>query len=59
MAANERFIYWANQSVTDSIGRARIDGTGVNPTFIPNLTNVEGIAVDAKHIYWTEGGGDR
>jgi hypothetical protein len=56
VAADDRFIYWTNIGPTDSIGRARLDGTGVDPTFIPNLTNVQGITVDAKHIYWTNGG---
>ncbi len=57
VAANDKFIYWTETGAgTDSIGRARIDGTEFDPTFISNLTNAGGIAVDAKHIYWTNGG---
>ena len=57
VAANDKFIYWTEVGAgSDSIGRARIDGTGFDPTFISNLTNAGGIAVDAKHIYWTNGG---
>src|SRR5436190_846943 len=52
----EAFVYWANQNGT--IGRANLDGTGVNQRFITGTTTSEnqaaaGIAVDAAHIYWT------
>src|SRR5262249_34868005 len=33
-------IYWAN-SQTNSIGRANLDGSGANPSFIPNATNAQ------------------
>jgi virginiamycin B lyase len=47
-------IYWANDY---SIGRANLDGTGVNQKFIavPNgPSGVSGLAVNSRHIYWTD-----
>ena len=49
----EAFIYWAG---IDSIGRANLDGTGVDQNFI--LTgDPRDIAVDGEHIYWTTASG--
>ena len=36
-----------------AIGRANLNGTGVNPSFIGDLGSFTGLAVDAEHIYWT------
>ncbi len=36
---------------TPAIGRANIDGSGVQPSFIP--TTAKWTAVDSAHIYWT------
>lgn len=52
--ASANFVYWANGQQS-SIGRAKINGTGANSTFIGGLTNVHGVAVDSKFIYWTQG----
>jgi hypothetical protein len=47
------YVYWVNMN---SIGRANLDGTGVDQNFIPSASNGEcGMAVDAAHIYWTYG----
>jgi len=47
----EAFVYWANFS-TDAIGRAHLDGTGVDEDFI-NATRLPGsVAVDSRYIYW-------
>jgi hypothetical protein len=46
----EAFVYWANESRT--IGRANLDGTGVDRSFIP-AGGFPGVAVDAAHVYWT------
>jgi virginiamycin B lyase len=55
---DSQHIYWANDY---SIGRANLDGTGVNQQFIsvPNgPKGVAGLAVTARYIYWTnEDGG--
>jgi hypothetical protein len=50
--AHGNFVYWANDNQT-SIGRAKINGTGVNNNFITGVNGVHGIAIDSKFIYWT------
>ena len=48
-------IYWSNLNA-GTIGRANLDGTGANQSFI-NLglgARVFGLAVDSQHIYWTD-----
>lgn len=55
--ANANFVYWANTGTGNSIGRAKINGTGLNNAFIGGLNNVHGVAVDSKFIYWTQGSG--
>jgi hypothetical protein len=47
-------IYWANRDLGKAaIGRADIDGTGVDPAFIPLVSEPFGIVIDGVHIYWT------
>ena len=41
---------------TSSIGRANLDGSEANPTFIFDTAASDGIAVDAAHIYWANPG---
>jgi hypothetical protein len=53
--AHGNFVYWSN-FLGDSIGRAKINGTGANDRFITGGTNVGGVAVDSKFIYWDESG---
>ena len=53
----DAYIYWTNfitgtNITTDTIGRANLDGTGVNQSFISGASSPIGIAVDADHIYW-------
>jgi hypothetical protein len=50
--AAEGRIYWAN-SGTGTIGRANLDGTGVDERFITGLQSPSGLAVDAAHVYWS------
>src|SRR5262249_52336302 len=45
------FIYWANGG-SNTIGRANVDGTGVNQNFISGGTRPCGVGVDSAHIYW-------
>jgi len=50
-------IYWTDPG-SATIGRANLDGTGVNQSFIvkPSFTVIEprGVAVDGTYIYWTD-----
>jgi hypothetical protein len=53
------FVYWAQAPVPPnhspfSMGRANLDGTGINRTFVPSLPNgiCGGIVTDGAHLYW-------
>ena len=46
------FIYWTN-SGSDTIGRANLDGTSQNQSFITGANNPGWVAVDGSYIYWT------
>ena len=48
------YIYWANWwgGPGTTIGRATVDGTQVNQSFIDGAHGPCGVAVDGKHIYW-------
>lgn len=52
-AASANFVYWTNDNET-TIGRAKINGTGANNSFIAGLNDPLGVAVDSKFIYWAE-----
>ena len=54
--ANGNFVYWTNDGGT-TIGRAKLNGTGVNNSFVAGLNDPNGIAVDSKFIYWSQGTG--
>lgn len=45
----EAHIYWSTGS---SIGRANLDGTGVNQSFISGTCGSFGLAVDSNYVYW-------
>src|SRR5262249_11220275 len=45
-----RHIYWTN-SGTGTIGRANLDGSNPNQSFITSAS-ADGMAVDAEHVYW-------
>jgi hypothetical protein len=53
--AHGNFVYWSEASPNSSIGRAKINGTGLNTKFIPGLNQPHGIAIDSKDIYWSQG----
>src|SRR5262249_4411359 len=54
IAVDGTHIYWANNSAF-TIGRANLDGTGVNQNFITDAgADVRSVAVDATSIYWAE-----
>ncbi|MGH9159480.1 MAG: carboxypeptidase regulatory-like domain-containing protein, partial [Vicinamibacteraceae bacterium] len=48
-------IYWGS---TDAIGRANLDGSEPNPSFVTGASVPYGVAVDGEHIYWTNADGD-
>jgi len=57
--ARGNFVYWANGTPTNSIGRAKVNGTGLNDSLISGLNNPMGVAVDSNHVYWTDTGANR
>jgi hypothetical protein len=63
IALDSSHVYWVNPD-SNTIGRANLDGTGVNQSFIDitcdfGCLDPQGVAVDAGHIYWATffGGG--
>ena len=50
--AHGNFVYWSNSQGT-SLGRAKINGTGLNNSFVP-ATNPFGVGVDSKFVYWAQ-----
>ena len=54
MAVDAEHIYWTAPSLAGGVvGRANLDGTGVERTFMTGLLNrMTGVAVDAEHLYW-------
>lgn len=56
VAVDTNYIYWADFS-RDQIGRANLDGTEPNFSFITSADQPCGVAVDSAHIYWANTGG--
>ena len=61
LAVDDDHIYWAPSLPSQGlIGRANVDGTGVDGSFITGLDfgdNFTNLTVDASHIYWAGGDG--
>ncbi len=53
VAVTHTHVYWANRA-GNAIARSRLDGTRLQPRFIPALRPC-GVAVDARHVYWSTG----
>lgn len=52
-AAGAQRIFWANAD-GDSVGTARLDGTGVNQSLIRAFGGrPTGVAADSRYVYWT------
>ena len=59
MAVDGRHVYWTNTGTnSNSIGRANLDGSGVDQSFITGANDPHGVAVDGQHVYWTNAGRD-
>jgi virginiamycin B lyase len=57
VAVDGSHIYWANyKNRVNSIGRANLDGTGGDESFITGADRPCGVAVDGSHIYWANAG---
>ena len=57
----QAFVYWANYRYYGggtTIGRANLDGTNPNQSFITGANSAHGVAVDGQFIYWTNQFGD-
>src|SRR5207249_4989725 len=50
----DAFVYWTETAI-GTTGRANLDGSGVNLTFISGLDRPQGMAIDSAHIYWVTG----
>ncbi len=48
----DAYVYWTNSNGA-AIGRAELDGSGANPSFISTLGFPEAVTVGPGHIYWT------
>jgi hypothetical protein len=46
------FVYWANFNGNQTIGRATLDGSAADGSFITGERHPCGLAVDSAHIYW-------
>ena len=54
LAVDANHIYWSGgDAETSSIGRANLDGSAENSSFITGIYPT-GVAVDAGHVYWSD-----
>lgn len=53
-APAESYIYWTGEEIT--IGRANLDGSGMDSKFITAANYPGDVEVDQRHLYWTNGG---
>lgn len=44
-------VYWTDTQA-GRIGRANLDGTGVNQSFVTGASRPDQVAVDGTHVYW-------
>ena len=52
VAVNETHVFWGGFG--EAIGRANLNGSDPDPSFITGVERPCGVAVDGAHIYWTE-----
>jgi len=53
VALNGTHVFWGNRD-TGAVGRARLNGTGRNQSFVSGASEMCMGAVNATHIYWTD-----
>lgn len=59
IAVDANYLYWTNAG-TNSIGRAALDGSAANASFITgNVNSPYGIAVDNNNVYWANSGSNQ
>ncbi len=51
MAVDGQHVYWANSSI-GTLGRANLDGSSPDQSFITGASQPHGVAVDTQHVYW-------
>lgn len=56
MAVDGAHVFWSSTG-TEGLGRAGLDGGGMQVDFLPNAGAPLGIDVDATHIYWANDNG--
>jgi hypothetical protein len=49
VAVDDQHVYWTTGS---TIGRANLDGSAPDPSFIAGADAPRGVAVDDQHVYW-------
>jgi hypothetical protein len=50
------YVFWASNNAANPIGRANLDGSEANQSFLPgNAYFAPAVAVDGSHVYWTNG----
>jgi len=49
-------VYWSNTK-SDTVGRAGLDGSNVNQSFVGGASEMQYVAVDAQHVYWGNASG--
>ncbi len=63
LAVDGQHIYWTSTTTgagdpVNAIGRANLDGSAVNQTFIAGANEPYAVAVDSQHVYWSNRGSD-
>jgi hypothetical protein len=54
------YVYWSDHGsfftgTGTTLGRANVDGTGVNTSLVTGASQPAGMAVDESHVYWADG----
>ncbi|HUT76829.1 MAG TPA: S8 family serine peptidase, partial [Polyangia bacterium] len=57
VAVDPSYVYWAN-SDGNAVGRAKLDGSSPEQSFISGASAPCGVTVDDSHVYWANGGSD-